>query len=69
MKGITAGGLLTLSAVVIGFAVGFGVGQKTRNAANSNISTQYSDGKVVITADVTGAVKAGVGDYLSGLTG
>lgn len=64
---IGRGAVLTSAAVFIGFVVGFGIGQKTRKAAASSVKTAYSDGKVVITADVEGALTTGVTDYLDGL--
>lgn len=62
-----AGAVLTGLAVAVGFAVGFGIGKKTREAAPGNVKTNYSDGKVTIVADVAGALKTGVSDYLNSL--
>jgi hypothetical protein len=56
-------------AVVFGFLFGFGIGQKTRQAAPGNVKTSYNGGTVTIEADVQNALKTGVTDYLSSLTG
>lgn len=56
---------MTTFAVVAGFAVGFAIGQKTRNAAPSNVKTEYKDGKVLIEADVKNALQQGVYDFLN----
>lgn len=66
MKAIAGLGL-TAGAVLVGFAVGFGVGQKTREATASNVTTEYKDGTVTIQADIATAVKTGVMDYLTSL--
>jgi len=63
------GTIYTALAALVGFGIGFGVGQRTRDAAPSNVKTQYVDGKVVITADVENALTTGVTDYLDGLVG
>lgn len=52
---------------MVGFAVGFGVGQKTREAAQSNVSADYKDGKVIVIADIANAIKTGGKDFISGL--
>lgn len=59
--------VLTGAAVAVGFAVGFGIGQKTREATPSNVSAEYKDGKAIIVADVENALKTGVAEYLHGL--
>lgn len=60
---------LTASAVFVGFMLGFGIGQKTRQATASNVKTSYNDGTVTIKADVGQALETGVKDYLGGLIG
>ena len=57
--------ILATVGLVAGFVVGFGIGQSTRNAAQSNISSDYSGGKLQITVDVANAVRQGVKDYFS----
>lgn len=54
-------------ASLLGFLVGLGIGQQTRQAAPSNVKTSYNDGKVTIEADIGSAVKTGATDYLAGL--
>ena len=66
---MTKATVLTGAAVMFGFMVGFAIGQKTRNAAASNVQTNYNDGKVIITADVQAALKTGVAGFISELTG
>ncbi|WP_018014102.1 hypothetical protein [Teredinibacter turnerae] len=58
---------LTGGAVLVGFAVGYGVGKETREATPSNVTTEYSGGVVTIKADVASAFKQGVSNWLSGL--
>lgn len=58
---------LTVLAVVSGFAVGFGVGKKTREVAPSNVDTQFDGGVVTIKADVGSALKQGVLGFLADL--
>jgi len=54
-------------AVIAGFAVGYGIGQKTREATPSNVKTEYQDGVVTIKADVGGALTQGVDDWFGSL--
>lgn len=51
---------------LLGFMVGFGIGQKTRQATPGHVKTDFSGGKVTIQADVTGAVSTGAADWLGG---
>jgi len=50
-------------AVVMGFAVGYGIGKKAREATPSNVKTDYVDGVVTIKADVGAALSQGVDDW------
>jgi hypothetical protein len=60
--------VLTGAAVGLGFLFGFAIGAKTRNAAASNVSTKYNDGKVVITADVVGSLSDGITDFFNSVS-
>jgi|GEM_PF-2900255 len=66
MKGQLAFWGLTTAAVGVGFAVGLGVGKETREAAKSNVTTDYDGGVVTIKADLNGSLKQGVVNWLSG---
>lgn len=64
---MTRATVLTGVAVFLGFVVGFGIGQKSRVAAQSNVSAELKDGKVIVVADVATAVKTGTADFISSL--
>lgn len=49
----------------VGFVVGFGIGQSTRQATSSNITSDFSGGVVTIKANVGNALKEGLSDYVS----
>lgn len=51
-------------SVVVGFAIGFGIGQQTRKAAPSHVTTSFSGGTVTIKANIGGALERGVASYL-----
>lgn len=57
------GSVVAFLAMVIGFGVGFAWGAGTRKAAPSHVKTSYDDGKVTITADVSGALVSGLFNY------
>lgn len=59
MNKLKAAGWVGLS-MVGGFLVGFAIGQGTRKAAPSNVSTQYDDGVFTIKADVKKSVQQGI---------
>lgn len=59
--------LIAVAAVVSGFAVGFGVGKKTREAAPSNVKTEFGGGVLTIKADVKNALTEGVYGFLADL--
>jgi len=67
MKRHAAFWLMASTAVAVGFAVGFGIGKETREAADSNVTTDYSGGVVTIKADVGSALKAGVSSWAKSL--
>lgn len=52
---------------MLGFLIGYGIGQKTREATPGHVKTDFSGGKFRLEADVTGAVSTGAADWLSGL--
>lgn len=66
MKPFTSSALYLVGFAVVGFAVGFGVGQKTREVGASNVTTNFDGGVVTIKADVAKAVTQGATDYIEG---
>ena len=58
---------MTGAAVLAGFIVGYGIGQETRKATPSNVDTDFNNGVVTITANVTGALKGGISTWLGSL--
>ena len=67
MKQQTVFWLMTGTAIIVGFTVGYGVGQGTREAMPSKVSTTVNDGVVTIKADLGGAVKEGALNWLTTL--
>ncbi len=63
------GAVLTTAAVGLGFLVGLAIGQKTRSAAESNVSADYQDGKIILVADVASSLKQGVNDLITDFLG
>ena len=69
MTSSTSALLLAAGAVMVGFAVGFGVGRDTRRAMESHVDTSFEDGKLTLVADVSGALGQGLSDYVGGVFG
>ncbi|WP_019603230.1 hypothetical protein [Teredinibacter turnerae] len=59
--------LLTAGGTVAGFTVGMAVGKGTREAAASNIKTNYSSGVITVEVDAGEALKAGFTDWITNL--
>lgn len=58
---------MTGSAVLVGFMVGYGVGQGTKEATPDNVKAEVNGGIVTITANLAGALKDGIGNWLDSL--
>ncbi|TVZ37690.1 hypothetical protein P886_2033 [Alteromonadaceae bacterium 2753L.S.0a.02] len=59
--------LLTGAGTVAGFTFGLAVGKGTREAAESNISTEYDGGVITVQVDAGQAVKTGLTEWLENL--
>jgi len=55
------------ASILLGFAVGYGIGKETKNATPSNVKTDIEGSVATITVDFGGALSQGVDSWFDSI--
>lgn len=58
---------MVITGAGVGFIVGYGIGQETKEVTPNHVNTNVSNGIVTITANVAGALSDGVTNWINKL--